>query len=45
VVFHEKGASRRKLVLMKSREQRTNIGAATDGLKSTACGFVAFARL
>jgi hypothetical protein len=45
VIFHDKRASPRKLVLMKSRQQGTNIGAATDRLQSAASGFGAFASL
>jgi len=39
--FYDERASRRQLVLMKSWQQRTNIGAATDGLQCVGCGLLA----
>ena len=41
MVFHDERASLGQFLLMKSRQQSTNIGAATDGLQRAGCGFLA----
>src|SRR5579859_2615789 len=42
MIFHNQRASLRQLMVMKSWKKRTNIGATTNRLKRTCCGFLDF---